>query len=215
MQDLEYLPALVAGSAFGLALVFGAVASRVDFCTMGAVTDIVVSGDWRRMRMWLLAIAVAIAGAAWLEATGLADLGKSIYAAPRVAWASHLVGGLLFGFGMTLASGCSSKMLIRVGAGNLKSLVVLIVLAISAYMTLKGLFAVWRVNTLDTLRLDTSAFGAAHSDLPSVVAALAGGGSVKVALSLAIALGVATLSTSIGVPPAMRRMISFSSVRVG
>jgi len=196
MQDLEYLPALVAGSAFGLALVFGAVANRVDFCTMGAVTGIVVSGDWRRMRMWLLAIAVAIAGAAWLEATGLADLGKSIYAAPRVAWASHLVGGLLFGFGMTLASGCSSKMLIRVGAGNLKSLVVLIVLAISAYMTLKGLFAVWRVNTLDTLRLDTSAFGAAHSDLPSVVAALAGGGSVKVALALAIALGVATFALS-------------------
>ncbi len=196
MQDLSSLAALVAWSAFGLAAVFGAVANRVDFCTMGAVTDVVVSGDWRRMRMWLLAIAVAIVGATWLEATGLVDLGKSIYAAPRVAWASHLVGGFLFGFGMTLASGCGSKMLIRVGAGNLKSLMVLIVLAISAYMTLKGLFAVWRVNTLDTLRLDTSAFGAAHSDLPSVVSALAGGGSVKVALSLAIALGVATFALS-------------------
>ncbi len=196
MQDLQHLPALVAWSAFGLAAVFGAVANRVDFCTMGAVTDLVVSGDWRRMRMWLLAIAVAIAGATWLEATGLADLGKSIYTAPRVAWASHLVGGFLFGFGMTLASGCGSKMLIRVGAGNLKSLVVLIVLAISAYMTLKGLFAVWRVNTLDSLRLDTSAFGAAHSDLPSVVNALAGGGSVKLALSLAIAAAVATFALS-------------------
>ena len=192
MQDLQHLTALVAWSAFGLAFVFGAVANRVDFCTMGAVTDVVVSGDWRRMRMWLLAIAVAIAGATWLEATGLVELGKSIYTAPRVAWASHLVGGFLFGFGMTLASGCGSKLLIRAGAGNLKSLVVLIVLAISAYMTLKGLFAVWRVNTLDTLRLDTSAFGAVHSDLPSVVSALAGGGSVKVALSLAIAAGVAT-----------------------
>ena len=73
-------------------------------------------------------------------------------------------------------------------------MVVLIVLAISAYMTLKGLFAVWRVNTLDTLRLDTSAFGAAHSDLPSVVSALAGGGSVKVALSLAIAAAVAAFA---------------------
>lgn len=196
MQDLQHLPALVAWSAFGLAAVFGAVANRVDFCTMGAVTDLVVSGDWRRMRMWLLAIAVAIAGATWLEATGLADVDKSIYTAPRVAWASHLVGGFLFGFGMTLASGCGSKMLIRVGAGNLKSLVVLIVLAISAYMTLKGLFAVWRVNTLDSLRLDTSAFGATHSDLPSVVSALAGSGSVKVALSLAIAAAVATFALS-------------------
>jgi hypothetical protein len=192
MQDLQHLSALVAWSAFGLAFVFGAVANRVDFCTMGAVTDIVVSRDWRRMRMWLLAIAVAIAGATWLEAAGLADLGKSIYTAPRIAWMSHLVGGFLFGFGMTLASGCGSKLLIRAGAGNLKSLVVLIVLGISAYMALKGLFAVWRVNTLDTLRLDTSAFGAAHSDLSSVVSALAGGGTLKVALSLAIAAAVAT-----------------------
>ncbi len=194
MQDPAYLSALVAWSAFGLAAVFGAVANRVNFCTMGAVTDLVASGDWRRMRMWLLAIAVAIAGATWLEATGLVAVDKSIYTAPRVAWASHLVGGLLFGFGMTLASGCGSKMLIRAGAGNLKSLVVLVVLAISAYMTLKGLFAVWRVNSLDTLRFDTGAFGAAHSDLGSIVTALAGGGSVKVALSLAIAAAVATFA---------------------
>ena len=191
MQDPQHLSALVAWSAFGLAFVFGAVANRVDFCTMGAVTDVFVSADWRRMRMWLLAIAVAIAGATCLEAVGLVDLGKSIYTAPRVAWASHLVGGFLFGFGMTLASGCGSKLLIRAGAGNLKSLVVLIVLGLAAYMTLKGLFAVWRVNTLDTLRLDTSAFGAAHSDLSSVVSALAGGGTFKLVLSLAIAAAVA------------------------
>jgi uncharacterized protein len=60
MPDLQHLPALVAWSAFALAAVFGAVANRVDFCTMGAVTDLVVSGDWR-MRMWLLAIAAAVA----------------------------------------------------------------------------------------------------------------------------------------------------------
>ena len=190
ISALNSLTAQVLWAGFILAMVFGAIAQRTHFCTMGAVTDIFVSADWRRMRMWLLAIAVAIAGATWLETAGLVDLGKSIYTAPRVAWASHLAGGFLFGFGMTLASGCGSKLLIRAGAGNLKSLVVLIVLGISAYMTLKGLFAVWRVNTLDTLRLDTSAFGAAHSDLPSVVSALTGGGTVKVALALAIAAAV-------------------------
>jgi hypothetical protein len=158
MTDLEHLPALVACSAFALAVVFGAVADRVNFCTMGAVTDVVTMEDWRRMRMWLLAIAVAIAGAIALEAAGLVDLGNTIYANPSIAWASHLIGGFLFGFGMTLASGCGSKTLIRLGAGNLKSLVVLIVLGISAYMTLKGLFAVWRVRTLDVFRFDTSAF---------------------------------------------------------
>ncbi len=191
MQDPDHLPALVAWCAFALAVVFGTVANRVNFCTMGAVSDIVAMGDWRRMRMWLLAIAVAIAGATWLEASGLVDLGKSIYTTPRVPWLSHLVGGFLFGFGMTLASGCGSKLLVRAGAGNLKSLVALLVLAIAAYMTLKGLFAVWRVQTLDTLRLDTTAFGAVRSDLGSVVVALSGAGSVKVALPLAIAAAVA------------------------
>ena len=78
-KDVAQLPLLVAGLAFALAFVFGAVAQRVNFCTMGAVTDIVNFGDWRRMRMWLLAIAVAIAGDGALPALGLIDLTKTIY----------------------------------------------------------------------------------------------------------------------------------------
>jgi len=192
MSDINYSAALVAWLAFALAVVFGAVANRVNFCTMGAVTDVVHVGDWRRMRMWLLAIAVAIAGVVALEAAGLVDFGKTIYTGSRVAWVSRIVGGFLFGFGMTLASGCGSKTLIRIGAGNLKSVVVLMVLAISAYMTLKGLFAVWRVNALDPFHFDTAAIGAAHSDLPSVVAALSGAGvAAKIGLPLAIALALA------------------------
>src|SRR5207247_8649099 len=101
---------------------------------MGAVTDLVTIGDWRRMRMWLLAIAVAITGVTWLEATGLADPGKSIYTTAQIAWASHLVGGFLFGFGMTLASGCGSQLLIRAGGGSLKSLVTLCVRAVAAFV---------------------------------------------------------------------------------
>ncbi len=172
MPDAAHLSPLVTGLAFALAVVFGAVANRVSFCTMGAVTDFVNFGDFRRMRMWLLAIAVAIAGAGALQVSGLIDLGKTIYTSPRISWVSHLVGGFLFGFGMTLASGCGSKTLLRVGAGNLKSLIVLIFLGISAYMTLKGLFAVVRASALDPIRLDVSALGAATSDLPSIIAAL-------------------------------------------
>ena len=194
MQDVQHLEAVVALAGFALAAVFGAVAQRVDFCTMGAITDVTVSRDWRRMRMWLLAISVAILGATWLQTSGLADLSKSYYTAPSIPWASHLAGGFLFGFGMTLASGCGSKLLIRAGAGNLKSLIVLIVLGISAYMTLKGLFAVWRASTLDTLRLDTRAIGAAQSDLSSVLSALSGGGSLRLALPIAIAAGIATFA---------------------
>jgi uncharacterized protein len=166
MPGVDSLPAVVTGGAFLLAFVFGAVGQRVNFCTMGAISDAANFGDWRRMRMWALAIAVAIAGAAALQAAGLVDLAKSIYTGPRVAWLSMIVGGVLFGFGMTLGSGCGSKTLIRIGGGNLKSLIVLVFIGISAYMALKGLFAVWRVTGLDPVRLDV---GAPTSDLPTVL----------------------------------------------
>ncbi len=185
------LPMLVAGLAFALAFVFGAVANRVNFCTMGAVTDIVNFGDWRRMRMWVLAIAVAIAGTSALHLTGTVDLTKSIYTGSKVAWVSGIVGGFLFGFGMTLASGCGSKTLIRAGAGNLKSWIVLVVLGIAAYMTLRGLFAVWRTNALDIWRIDFGAFGAATSDLPSLAVALGLGAAAKVWLPFVAAAALA------------------------
>src|SRR6202011_4316008 len=149
MHDFNQLPGEVAWLAFALALVFGAVANRANFCTMGAITDVVHVGDWRRMRMWLLAIAVAIAGATLLESTATVDLSKTIYTTAKVSWLSHIVGGLLFGFGMTLASGCGSKTLIRLGGGNLKSLVVFVFLGIAAYVTLKGLLGAFRVAVLD------------------------------------------------------------------
>ena len=70
------LPSLVAWSGFGIAFVFGAVAQRTNFCTMGAISDIVNMGSWGRMRMWMLAMAVAIAGASALQLTGMVDLSK-------------------------------------------------------------------------------------------------------------------------------------------
>ena len=185
------LPLLVAGLAFALAFIFGAVANRVNFCTMGAVTDIVNFGDWRRMRMWVLAIAVAIAGSTALHLTGQVDLAKSVYTGSKVAWVSGIVGGFLFGFGMTLSSGCGSKTLIRAGAGNLKSWVVLFVLGIAAYMTLRGLFAVWRTAALDVWRIDFAGIGAATSDLPAIAAAIGLGAAVKFWLPFAVAAALA------------------------
>lgn len=135
--------------AFAVAFVFGAIGQKTHFCTMGAVSDIVNMGDWSRMRMWLLAIGVAILGAGALHAAGLIDLGKSIYRTPTFTWLSYLIGGICFGIGMVLASGCGSKTLIRIGGGNLKSLVVFLVLGIVAYMTMRGVLGVFRVNVLE------------------------------------------------------------------
>ncbi len=187
MRDPGQLSTLVVALAFALAFVFGAVAHRVGFCTMGAITDVVTFGDWRRMRMWLLAIAVAIAGASLLQSMGLVDFGKSIYTNGKVPWLSHLVGGFLFGFGMTLASGCGSKTLIRAGAGNLKSVVVLAFLAIAAYMTLKGAFAPWHANGLDPIRFDV---GAPTSDLGTLAVKWGLGAAAKLWLPFAVAVAI-------------------------
>jgi uncharacterized membrane protein YedE/YeeE len=189
MQDIGHLHTLVTGLAFALAFVFGAIAQRVDFCTMGAVSDIVNFGDWQRMRMWVLALAVAILGTAVLQTSGLIDTGKSIYVSAKVPWLSHLIGGFLFGFGMTLASGCGSKSLIRAGAGNLKSMIVLVFLAAAAYMTLKGVFAPIRVNGLDTLRWN---IGAQASDLPTL--AMVAGFAHAVRIWLPVVAGAAMLA---------------------
>jgi len=143
----------VTGGAFALAFVFGAVGNKTNFCTMGAVSDWVNMGDTSRLRMWLLAMAVALLGASALHVTGLVDLSKSIYPSPNFTWLSYLVGGFLFGVGMTLGSGCGSKTLIRVGAGNLKSLIVYVFLGIAAYMTLRGLFGAFRVGVLEKATL--------------------------------------------------------------
>src|SRR5215475_607689 len=122
MQEVNpaSLVPVVAWGAFALAFVFGFVGNKTNFCTMGAVSDIVNMGDWNRMRMWLLAIAVAIAGASALQLAGWVDVSKSIYAVPRFTWLSYVVGGALFGVGMTLASGCGQRTLVRIGGGNLK-----------------------------------------------------------------------------------------------
>ena len=135
--------------AFATAFVFGAIGQKTHFCTMGAVSDIVNMGDWSRMRMWLLAIGVAILGAGALHASGQIDLGKTIYRTPNFTWLSYLLGGACFGIGMVLASGCGGKTLIRIGGGNLKSLVVFMVLGLVAYMTMRGVFGAFRVNVLE------------------------------------------------------------------
>src|SRR3972149_2520102 len=187
--DPAQLVPYVTGGAFALAFIFGAVGNRTNFCTMGAVSDWVNMGDTSRLRMWLLAIAVALLGSSALPPPrGVVDLAKSIYTGPNFTWLSYIVGGLLFGVGMTLGSGCGSKTLIRIGGGNLKSLVVYIFLGISAYMTLRGLFGQFRVSALQPVAVNFEAYGIKGQDLPSL---LAGTGVDMNTLRIAIAAIVA------------------------
>ncbi len=164
----------VVWGGFALAFVFGAVANKTNFCTMGAISDVVNMEHWGRVRMWLLTIAVALAGATTLHTLGLVDLSKSIYQRPTLPWLSLVVGGLAFGIGMTIAGGCVNKNLIRVGGGSLRSLVVLLVVAVSASMTLRGLFAQWRTTLLDPVSLDLSGWGMKTQSLGELASHLLG-----------------------------------------
>ena len=149
---------------FVLSFVFGAVTQRSNYCTMGAISDAVNFGDWTRARMAIASVGVAMIGVAALKVTGNVDIAKSFYVAPKLIWLSHIVGGLAFGFGMTLASGCGSKTLVRAGAGSLRALVTLLVMAVFAWITLRGVLGVFRVATVDTVAV-TFASG---QDLPSL-----------------------------------------------
>jgi hypothetical protein len=190
---MSNLGTLVAWGGFVLGFVFGAVANRTNFCTMGAVSDVVNMGSWGRMRMWLLAIAVAILGTQALQLAGQIDLGKSIYVRPNFTWLSYILGGFLFGVGMTLGSGCGSKTLVRLGGGSLKSVVVFVFFGIAAYATLKGLFAIWRTSWIDPVAIDLAARGAARQDLPTLIAAWTGAGLRGAVLGVALVVAAALL----------------------
>ena len=122
-------------AVFIIALVMGAVVNKTNFCTMGAVSDFVNMGDTGRLRAWLLAMAVAILGVTLLEYAGLLNLSGSFppYRNSNIVLAENILGGLMFGIGMTLASGCGNKCLVRIGGGNLKSIIVFLIVGALAY----------------------------------------------------------------------------------
>ena len=155
LDQLAQLHWMVLGSVGLVSIGLGALMHKTHFCTMGAVSDWVLMGDTTRAKQWVLAVAVAVLGLGGLSWLGWVSPLNSIYAGAQLPWLSFLLGGLMFGPGMVLGSGCSSKSLIRLGAGNLKSLVVLMAMGISALATLKGLTAVLRVNLMDTVSVGT------------------------------------------------------------
>ncbi|MDR3393289.1 MAG: YeeE/YedE family protein [Sulfuriferula sp.] len=183
-------------TTFGLAVVLGLVANKTNFCTMGAVSDWVNMGDLGRMRAWMLAIAVAMLGVSVLEYFGLADLDASFppYRGAQLIWAENIFGGVLFGIGMTFASGCGNKTLIRIGGGNLKSVVVLLIIAVIAYFMVnpfpgsdKTLFTVLFNGWLRPLAVNLGS----HQDLASFLVSDASLKQARLVLGVLVALAIA------------------------
>jgi uncharacterized membrane protein YedE/YeeE len=187
---------ILAGLAIGL--VYGAVGLLSGFCLMSSMRGWLAEGDGRLVRTYALAVAVAVAASQFLAGNGMVDLGKSIYLQPTFSAPVLFLGGLLFGYGMVLSNGCGSRALVLLGRGNLRSFVVVIVLAIAAQMTLKGLIAPARIALVQASQSTISA-----NALPSVMATL-GLGDV-VSRVLAAAAVVVALILFAFAHPAFRR----------
>ena len=145
---------VLAGLVIGL--IYGAVGLLSGFCMMSSLRGWWAEGDGRLVRSFALAIGVAVAATQLLAAGGLVDLGKSIYLQPTFAAPLMFFGGLLFGYGMVLSNGCGSRALVLLGRGNLRSFVVVIVLGITAEMTLKGLIAPARIAMVQASQSTTA-----------------------------------------------------------
>src|SRR5512134_1936693 len=180
----------VLAAVFAVALIIGAVTSKTNFCAMGAVSDWVNIGDTGRMRSWVFAMAVALVGVIVLEAAGIVNLSTETfppYRTANFAWIRYLLGGLMFGVGMTLAGGCGNKTLVRIGGGNLRSLVVVVIFATCAYLMLwtplyEKAFLPWVAAT--TINLQS--YGVGNQELGTVLAGMFGMGRSQL-LNLVVA----------------------------
>ena len=189
---------LVILAGLGIGLVYGAVGLLSGFCLMSSMRGFLAQGDGRLVRTYALAIAVAVAASQFLAGSGMVDLGKSIYLQQTFSGPVLFIGGLLFGYGMVLSNGCGSRALVLLGRGNLRSFVVVIVLAIAAQMTLKGLIAPARIALVQASQTVVQV-----NSLPSLLARL-GLGEVLSRTLTAVAIVVALILFAVA-QPAFRR----------
>lgn len=139
-----------------IGVLYGATAQRIEFCLSGGLREW-RKGQPKRVAAFILAIAVAILATQILAVLDFFDLRqtlpRALYLQPGFSWLLIPLGGLVFGCGMILARGCGSRALVLLADGNLRSLLVLFCLGISAFATLTGPLAHWRLQGIEATTL--------------------------------------------------------------
>ena len=123
--------------AFG-GILLGLAARLGRFCTLGAIEDLLYGGSDVRLRMWALAIGTATIGSFALIGAGLLTSADTYYLSIRWMPMASIVGGLMFGYGMALAGNCGYGCIARLGGGDLRAFVIVLVMGVSAYFVLSG-----------------------------------------------------------------------------
>lgn len=184
--------------AFGLAVILGFFSNKTNFCTMGAISDLVNIGDTGRMRAWVFAMGLAILGVMGLSQLGFIDLSlvsqndtaNPPYLTSNFAWPRNILGGILFGIGMTLGSGCGNKTFIRLGAGNIKSIFVLLAIGSMAYlMIFTNVSYVAFIQWMEPAFIDLSSHEINNQGLGTLIAHFAGSDPQSTTTIVAALLG--------------------------
>lgn len=186
-STVQHATQLVIWGALVLGLIFGAVGQWSRFCVRGAIADWMIERKPGRLASWMLAVLVAVIGTQLLIAQGMLDATKAVAWTDRFIWASYLLGGAVFGYGMILARGCPQRSLVKAGAGDLRAIVTLLVVAISAQMSLRGLFAQPRALLLDSNAVQL----AGPQDLGTLIGGAAGFGATAARWSIVVVLAAA------------------------
>ena len=180
---------LVLAGGLLVGAVLGATIQRSNYCLMGAVADFAISGELRRMRAWMLTIAVAVVASQGLHLAGVVDLSESFYRGPTLAWLALPIGGLMFGFGMVIACGCSSRSLVNFASGDLRALITLLFMGIFGYATMRGLLAYPRLWLERAGSFDFGRLGVPGQGLPDLISGGSAAGTLATtAVTLVVAL---------------------------
>lgn len=164
-MELNQIHLAVVTGGIILGTLFGFTSQSTRFCTLGAISDFLLYKNSTRAKMWFTALLGATITTQILIYINVINPVYSAFVEIKIQWFASLLGGILFGFGMSLASGCGSRALIRFGEGNLKGLFVLLVISFSALITLKGILSPVRVNFLEKINFSISEY----SDLVSII----------------------------------------------
>ena len=186
------MPDISVSAGFAIGLAFGVVGLLSGFCLLSSLRDWWTADDGRKLRSYAVALAVAIVGTQFIVGAGIVDIGKSIYLQPSFSAPLMFAGGLLFGLGMVLSNGCASRAVVLLGKGNIRSLVVLVIIGVTAQMTLKGLFAPARLAFLQWTQFTPSAISA-----PALLASFGINETVaRIAVALIASVGLVVFAFS-------------------
>lgn len=174
----------IAAIGLGGGIVLGLAARLGRFCTLGMIEDVHYGNDRARLWMWVLALGIAMVANFAAEAAGLIRLHDTMYLQNGFTLIGAGLGGLLFGYGMAHTGNCGYGMLARLGGGDLRALVIALVMGISAYVMLSGPLAALRARFFPIEPQQDTPQGWAHliaeaSGLP----ALAIGGALGIVLA--------------------------------